>query len=461
MINTEHIIKRKVVSYEAYNQDSDEEFMNDYRMDPRRKKHARRRQYDPKYYDNDSDFESADEDAEMKNKNRLRKQAFDKVQVAPQRTKGVLTALMASMSPILSSQDVVGRAPARSIKGIKDKYHQEPRYDHADRGGALVYNFILTVYFGEYLNEEPLKLEITGPWTVKETIAQAITAWNKERVRMALKGRVASNYAMRSMDVDEIDLDVPAFGAQLKVHDINEKSVGLTFVDAEPVAVPSDPSSVIQFKNATEQILVKVSIPGPNNESHVLAIDKDATALKLRDLISLLNKKKHGAHFHPHYFNFYYYQQTKAKELPLKLPIIELAEPRELILLPKFLTANDDVNEAFNFKLVRLANEKREYQCTKIRNARKNQKRLLIVDRHWIVKKAMDYNLGTNDHAPIDITSIIDCSLSDKNNNEFSIEYRKKQGGKRHQRYELETDKECKDIVNKIRYLITLRTLLH
>ena len=173
--------------------------------------------------------------------------------------------------------------------------------------------------------------------------------------------------------------------------------------------------------------------------------------------------KQHSPHFHAQYFNFYYNtQQGKLKDvLNLSKGIIELEEPRQLILLPKFLTQNDDVNEAYNFNLVRLANERREYHCTKIRNARKNKKRLLIVDRHRIVKKAMDdYNIGTNDHVPIDIVSIIDLHIVDKNTKQFSIEYRKPSaGGTRVQVYELESAKECSDFVKKVKYLHTLRRL--
>lgn len=155
-------------------------------------------------------------------------------------------------------------------------------------------------------------------------------------------------------------------------------------------------------------------------------------------------------------------QDIKLKDpLNLTQSIIELDEPRQLMLLPKFLTKKDDESEAFNFNLVRLANEVREYHCTKIRNARKNKKRLLIVNKQQIIKKAMDdYNIGTNDHVPIDIVKIIDIHVNDKNNKQFSIEYQKPQaGGARLQVYELESAKECSEFVAKVKYLRTLRRL--
>ena len=59
------------------------------------------------------------------------------------------------------------------------------------------------------------------------------------------------------------------------------------------------------------------------------------------------------------------------------------------------------------FNLVKMANEQRECHCTKIKNARRNIKRMLIVDRHRIAKKAMDdCNIGT----------IIDIHVLDRNN---------------------------------------------
>ena len=150
--------------------------------------------------------------------------------------------------------------------------------------------------------------------------------------------------------------------------------------------------------------------------------------------------------------------------MPLNGSILDLDEPRQLVLLPKFLTQNDDMHEASLFPLVKLANETREYRCTKIRNARKNKKRILIVDTRRIVKKAMDdYNLGTNDHVPIQIVSITDIHVLDKDNRQFSIEYRKQigqSGGvEKSQIYQLENAAECKHIVDKVRYINTLRKL--
>ena len=186
--------------------------------------------------------------------------------------------------------------------------------DKDDDGGILheepiFHPFKLTVYFGEYLNEEPIALHVTSPWTVSETIDHAIKKWNVERAICKLKGTNSNHYSMRCMDDDEIDDDIPAFGKQREIHSINETIVGLQFVGGADYTGPSSIEKqasvgVMGFKTEKEQMLIRVRIPGPNNESHVIAIDKDATALTVRDLISLLNKKKVFVYI---YICYYYY----------------------------------------------------------------------------------------------------------------------------------------------------------
>jgi len=89
-------------------------------------------------------------------------------------------------------------------------------------------------------------------------------------------------------------------------------------------------------------------------------------------------------------------------------------------------------------------------------------KRLLIVDRYRIVKKAMgDINIGTDNHDPIDIDKIVDLRVLDRNNKQFNIEYPRAGGvGTRSQVYELHKGvEECADFVNKVTFLIKLRKL--
>ena len=121
------------------------------------------------------------------------------------------------------------------------------------------------------------------------------------------------------------------------------------------------------------------------------------------------------------------------------------------------MTQKDDISEAYNFNLVRLANETRDYQCTIILS---NRKKLLIVDRNTIVIKAKD-SCNISDHAQIDIVNIIDIHVNPANNKHFKIEYKKHQTQRaRVQVYELESAKQSNEFVGKVRYLKTLLWLL-
>ena len=104
--------------------------------------------------------------------------------------------------------------------------------------------------------------------TVHETMNKAIQQWKIERAICKLKGTMASHYTMRTMDIDEvsveIDDDIPAFGKHLKIHTLGAKVVGLQFIGrgaSNSVGYESGPSSmdkqssvgIMQFKNAKEQ----------------------------------------------------------------------------------------------------------------------------------------------------------------------------------------------------------------
>ena len=80
---------------------------------------------------------------------------------------------------------------------------------------------------------------------------KAIQQWIVERPIHKLKGTMASHYTMRTMDIDEvsveIDDDIPAFGKQLKIHTLGAKSVGLQFIGrgaSNSVGYESGPSSM-------------------------------------------------------------------------------------------------------------------------------------------------------------------------------------------------------------------------
>lgn len=134
-------------------------------------------------------------------------------------------------------------------------------------------------------------------------------------------------------------------------------------------------------------------------------------------------------------------------------------EKNALIILPRILTENDNIQDAYQFELVKLANEQKEFFAMKIKSNAKNKKRMLIVDRHRIVKKPVDENtmFGTAEHIPIDINLITNCAAKNgKFNKQFLIEYQQK-GTLKSQTYEMANVAECQQIVAKVRYLCALR----
>eukprot|EP01083_Nonionella_stella_P211186 763860_1 len=223
MINTELVIKRQAVSDASYNRDSDDasmyEDVNTRQRQIKRLKQRRKRLYDPKFFDNDSDFSSSDDEHEHdekrqhismktnKNKKLLygikpKEHSFNKYNIKPPRQNGTnksnLTKLIQSSAPVFNSHSYNRRGNGGGGHGdILQRNHSkyaryEPESEHmgGDINGHFP-TFILTVYFSEYLKEEAIKLEINEPWTVNETIIKCITKWNVERPMHKLKSNLA------------------------------------------------------------------------------------------------------------------------------------------------------------------------------------------------------------------------------------------------------------------------------
>ncbi len=89
----------------------------------------------------------------------------------------------------------------------------------------------------------------------------------------------------------------------------------------------------------------------------------------MRDLFTILNRKRKSSKFNGQYFDFYY--KLKEKQygaISNAIKIIDLLS-KELIILPKTLCATmDNINEqeAFQFELVKLANQHKQYKAHKI-----------------------------------------------------------------------------------------------
>eukprot|EP01084_Bolivina_argentea_P244644 409792_1 len=262
----------------------------------------------------------------------------------------------------------------------------------------------LTIYFGEYINQPPIQLQIPSNHTIEKTITTSIQQWQTQNTRYKLKGKTSKDYALKCVESDEDDIEIddecPPFNKQCIISDIHETRLGLQYI-AQTTAyattrIPMPPRVRMPPIPPQEKIFIRILIPGAVNESYVFAIDKYATDT-IRDLYPLLNKRRHCGLFHPLYFNLYRREQSKRlAQLIDKTTLIHdiPATHIELLLLPKILTDNDNIIEGYNFELVRLANERKGYICIKIKqkmdvcNSLRSY-RLLTVDKCEITKTTL------------------------------------------------------------------------
>lgn len=136
---------------------------------------------------------------------------------------------------------------------------------------------------------------------------------------------------------------------------------------------------------------------------------------------------------------------------------------KELVMLPKIVSQNADTSEAYEYPLVKLANEIKEFIAVKVKSNQKKSARVLAVDRYRIVKKVSGdssiLGFGKKDHIPIDITSITSIRVNVNNVKQFILDYRHPKSGIKTQIYEMENAKDAREICNKLKYLCVLRKL--
>eukprot|EP01084_Bolivina_argentea_P200338 342581_1 len=304
---------------------------------------------------------------------------------------------------------------------------------------------ITTIYFEEYMHH-PLTLKVTQDWTVKETINNFIKQWLVEHPDLNLSYTDFYHYNLRVMDDDEIDMDIPAFGFNMKICVLAETEFGLVYAHSKYTPPIHD------------DIFIRINIPGPNSTNHVLRCDKDRY-YTFRDVLAMLNRMRSNVLFHAQYFELYLSGKTKPSQaIDLNNDIAQIEGGNCFVLLPKILSENDDINEAYNFPLVRLANEMKEYNVNyviKMMNSKINKRRKLIVGRNGIVSQFVDEN--NHSSWSIDLASIssVVCAT---NVGGCIIEYYSNTGVKQ-KRYELDTKIECMDLVNKVKYLCLLNKL--
>lgn len=146
----------------------------------------------------------------------------------------------------------------------------------------------------------PLTLEIKSPWSVAIALTHAIKAYSEVFPERTLTGICSEDYELRLFEDGEIDSDISAFARLSLIHELGDSVFGckLNGNRKQSIIGGSIPSVTVKHgSNAYlpavgDRMFLRVSIPGPQNEAHVLSIDKDSTALTVRDIYALLNKKK-------------------------------------------------------------------------------------------------------------------------------------------------------------------------
>jgi hypothetical protein len=352
-------------------------------------------------------------------------------------------------------------------------------------GGASATGDQITVFFGEHL-DEPLTVDVATPTTtLGEFLETALAAWFRERGALALKGHLADHYNVYLMDDDELDTDT-TFKHTLPVLSIGEKSLGF---GANPSATPrvvaaagtkdAESARMERLESIAKMVFVRVRVPGPGARVLTLKFDDDQASMTLRDLYFELNRKKQEVFFHALYFDMYYDgESAKGEPLSNMLKITDLKKPN-LIVLPKHMSESDPHSEdAFQYPLVRLAYESREWQANKIRSGKKKG-RLLGVNYFKITKQesgtmsssgmsstkkggflsSMTGKIRKTEHVPIEITDVGSATILAEDPKQCKLTYRHVKHGLTTHYYEMSSSQECKDFVDKVSFLVELHKL--
>merc|ERR1719295_1906920 len=145
---------------------------------------------------------------------------------------------------------------------------------------------------------------------------------------------------------------------------------------------------------------IRVYIPGPipGTEASVVIGINDGI-VTTRDLFPQLNRRRPSSRFTSEYFDFYYRQNSsKYGAISNATKVGDLLQ-KELVILPKKLSPEVNEQEAYQFDLVRLANEYKSYQAWKVakfRSGSRRKKFLLEIDRDHFTKTSLE--TGTLSH---------------------------------------------------------------
>eukprot|EP01083_Nonionella_stella_P277857 944763_1 len=213
-----------------------------------------------------------------------------------------------------------------------------------------------------------------------------------------------------------------------------------------------------------QNVFIRVYIAGPTTETSVLLNIDSVASRTVRDLFTILNRKRTRDRFNAQYFDFYY--KNKTKELGAianGVSVMDLVQ-NDLIVLPKILSSDMNANtkEAFQFLLVRLANEAKQYKAWKIDKYRTKKKAFVLeVDRYRLVKTAEKNKVKM----PIAIQDIQRVVATEKSNghhlhhNQFTITYYTADRSKKIKTFEMSSTQIRDELVDKLNFLCIIRRL--
>ena len=223
-----------------------------------------------------------------------------------------------------------------------------------------------------------------------------------------------------------------------------------------------------------EQLFVRILIVGPiasDESSVVISLNAQSiSSLILRDLFSLLNRKKQSNTFHPQFFQFCYHGKPQRVEdsgpIPNGIKLSDLRQ-RTLIIFPKTTAEmkadSVDVARAMEYQFVKLANEvtrSEAFKMDKVDESRRKYPVVLVVDpprNRLLLHKKKSLKIRS---VPIDIGNITDIQPHKRvNRRQWTLCYFiGKANAKTHKKqiYEMEDQRERDAMVRKLRYLRVL-----
>ena len=194
-------------------------------------------------------------------------------------------------------------------------------------------------------------------------------------------------------------------------------------------------------------------------------------SLILRDLFSLLNRKKQSSSYNPQYFEFYYKnkefnERNSGLPIPNGIKVTDLIEKR-LIILPKILDLSmmkiNEIKQAFGYKFVRLANESIRFKAFKIDKNDEDKRKYVTVFTiyrdHIHVLKQKSMSIRNKNNIMIDICNVIDVIIPKTSYRKWIISYYINKKTHKMQTYEMEDKKQRDEIVYKLKYLCALANL--